>query len=173
MTGVRLHPPGRTDKNLCRCFGAPARRVFPDHLITYFCRSFGAPARRVSPDHLITYFCFDKDRTLLVRSAQRRALEYAYFCFRSPSPVRAFSNQPLLHNRKPTEPVSEGRFSPRTRRFRELCARLPVTRWRCRRHSLGANRFVAAEVPFLRGQVTMLDYTGENTRRTWLNKLIQ
>ena len=25
---------GRTDKNLCRCFGAPARRVFPDHLIT-------------------------------------------------------------------------------------------------------------------------------------------
>ena len=28
-----LHPPGRTDKNLCRCFGAPARRVFPDHLI--------------------------------------------------------------------------------------------------------------------------------------------
>ena len=24
-----------TDKNLCRCFGAPARRVFPDHLITY------------------------------------------------------------------------------------------------------------------------------------------
>jgi hypothetical protein len=35
LTGVRLHPPGRTDKNLCRCFGAPARRVFPDHLITY------------------------------------------------------------------------------------------------------------------------------------------
>ena len=34
LTGVRLHPPGRTDKNLCRCFGAPARRVFPDHLIT-------------------------------------------------------------------------------------------------------------------------------------------
>jgi hypothetical protein len=32
LTGVRLHPPGRTDKNLCRCFGAPARRVFPDHL---------------------------------------------------------------------------------------------------------------------------------------------
>ena len=29
------------------------------------------------------------------------------------------------------------------------------------------------EVPFLRGQVTMLDYTGENTRRTWLDKLIQ
>ena len=37
LTGVRLHPPGRTDKNLCRCFGAPARRVFPDHLITYHC----------------------------------------------------------------------------------------------------------------------------------------
>ena len=33
LTGVRLHPPGRTDKNLCRCFGAPARRVFAD-LIT-------------------------------------------------------------------------------------------------------------------------------------------
>ena len=40
LTGVRLHPPGRTDKNLCRCFGAPATharrphgRVFPDHLI--------------------------------------------------------------------------------------------------------------------------------------------
>ena len=38
LTGVRLHPPGRTDKNLCRCFGAPAThvrrphgRVFPDH----------------------------------------------------------------------------------------------------------------------------------------------
>ena len=31
LTGVRLHPPGRTDKNLCRCFGAPARRVSPDH----------------------------------------------------------------------------------------------------------------------------------------------
>ena len=23
------YPPGRTDKKLCRCFGAPARRVFP------------------------------------------------------------------------------------------------------------------------------------------------
>ena len=41
LTGVLLHPPGRTDKNLCRCFGAPATharrphgRVFPDHLIT-------------------------------------------------------------------------------------------------------------------------------------------
>jgi hypothetical protein len=34
-TGVRHHPPGRTDKNLCRCFGAPACRVFPDHLIQY------------------------------------------------------------------------------------------------------------------------------------------
>ena len=22
LTGVRHHPPGRTDKNLCRCFGA-------------------------------------------------------------------------------------------------------------------------------------------------------
>ena len=40
LTGVRLHPPGRTDKHLCRCFGAPATharrphgRVFPDHLI--------------------------------------------------------------------------------------------------------------------------------------------
>ena len=33
LTGVRHHPPGRTDKHLCRCFGAPARRVFPDHLI--------------------------------------------------------------------------------------------------------------------------------------------
>ena len=32
LTGVRLHPPGRTDKKLCRCFGAPVRRVFPDHL---------------------------------------------------------------------------------------------------------------------------------------------
>ena len=34
LTGVQLHPPGRTDENLCRCFGAPARRVFPDHLIS-------------------------------------------------------------------------------------------------------------------------------------------
>jgi hypothetical protein len=57
---------GRTDKNLCRCFGAPARRVFPDHLITCTLSPsaradrqeplpmFGAPARRVSTDHLIT-----------------------------------------------------------------------------------------------------------------------
>ena len=36
LTGVRLHPPGRTDENLCRCFGAPACRVFPDHLITTY-----------------------------------------------------------------------------------------------------------------------------------------
>ena len=28
-----LGDPGRTDKNLCRFFGAPARWVFPDHLI--------------------------------------------------------------------------------------------------------------------------------------------
>ena len=33
LTGVRHHPPGRTDKLFCRCFGAPARRVFPDHPI--------------------------------------------------------------------------------------------------------------------------------------------
>ena len=39
LTGVRLHPPGRTDKNLCRCFGAPACRVFPDRLITYLISS--------------------------------------------------------------------------------------------------------------------------------------
>ena len=35
LTGVRHHPPGRTDKNLCRCFGAPACRGFPfspDHV---------------------------------------------------------------------------------------------------------------------------------------------
>ena len=57
LTGVRLHPPGRADKNLCRCFGAPARRVFPlSYLLTYhqlFCRCFGAPACRAFPDHLI------------------------------------------------------------------------------------------------------------------------
>ena len=40
LTGVRHHPPGRTDKNLCRCFGAPVRRVFPDHLITVHLSSF-------------------------------------------------------------------------------------------------------------------------------------
>ena len=70
LTGVRHHPPGRTDKNLCRCFGAPARRVFPDHLITgknIVRRSTPsriphppahhprvAPACRVFPDHLIS-----------------------------------------------------------------------------------------------------------------------
>jgi hypothetical protein len=32
LTGVRHHPSRRTDKNLCRCFGAPACRVF---LITF------------------------------------------------------------------------------------------------------------------------------------------
>ena len=34
---------GRTDKTLCRCLGAPACRVFPDHLITRL-----APLRRVA-----------------------------------------------------------------------------------------------------------------------------
>ena len=35
-TGVRHHPPGRTDKNLCRCFGAPAARfsLITDHWAT-------------------------------------------------------------------------------------------------------------------------------------------
>ena len=37
---------------LCRCFGAPARRVFPDHLITYFTTlrkvsAVNAPTERV------------------------------------------------------------------------------------------------------------------------------
>jgi hypothetical protein len=31
---VRWGSPGRTDENICRCFGAPACRVFPHHLIT-------------------------------------------------------------------------------------------------------------------------------------------
>jgi hypothetical protein len=51
LTGVRLHPPGRTDKHLCRCFGAPATharrphgRVFPDHLITRGTRDRLTPA---------------------------------------------------------------------------------------------------------------------------------
>jgi hypothetical protein len=56
LTGVRLHPPGRTDKNLCRCFGAPARRVSPDHLITccfpsrsvFQPQKFACPTRRKS-----------------------------------------------------------------------------------------------------------------------------
>ena len=30
----RHHPLRRTDKILCRCFGAPVRQAFPDHLIT-------------------------------------------------------------------------------------------------------------------------------------------
>ena len=30
LTDVRLHPPGRTDKILCRCFGAPATRTHDD-----------------------------------------------------------------------------------------------------------------------------------------------
>jgi hypothetical protein len=47
LTGVRHHPPGRTDKNLCRCFGAPAAG-FPDHLIT-FVSSF--------LDHLSAFCC--------------------------------------------------------------------------------------------------------------------
>ena len=51
LTGVSLHPPapkgGPTSKNLCRCFGAPARRVFPDHLIIIrsFVRSFPSRLR--------------------------------------------------------------------------------------------------------------------------------
>ena len=31
LTGVRHHPPGRTDKNLCRCFGAPATHARRPH----------------------------------------------------------------------------------------------------------------------------------------------
>ena len=31
LTGVRLHPPGRTDKHLCLCFGAPATHVRRPH----------------------------------------------------------------------------------------------------------------------------------------------
>ena len=41
-----VHPPERTDKNLCRCFGAPACRVFPGHLsYSYIWGSFdGCPS---------------------------------------------------------------------------------------------------------------------------------
>ena len=48
LTGVPLSPgtQGRTDKNLCRCFGAPARRVFPDHLITWSAGTRGLPQVR-------------------------------------------------------------------------------------------------------------------------------
>ena len=42
IVGVRVFTP--TDKNLCRCFGAPACRVFPDHLII-----FAAPSVFYSP----------------------------------------------------------------------------------------------------------------------------
>ena len=37
LTGARHHISARadTDKIFCRCFGAPACRVFPDHLITF------------------------------------------------------------------------------------------------------------------------------------------
>jgi len=31
---LSLGNPGRIDKNLCRFFGAPACRLFPDHLIS-------------------------------------------------------------------------------------------------------------------------------------------
>jgi hypothetical protein len=40
LTGVRHHPPGRTDKHLCRCFGAPARRVFPSPVCSASCLRF-------------------------------------------------------------------------------------------------------------------------------------
>ena len=63
LTGVRLHPPGRTDKNLCRCFGAPAThvrrphgRVFPEHLIiTYPPRT--APGRATTARPFSREFC--------------------------------------------------------------------------------------------------------------------
>ena len=49
LTGVRHHPPGRTDKNLCRCFGAPACRVFPDHLMISNALPQGRLPRRAAP----------------------------------------------------------------------------------------------------------------------------
>jgi len=55
---------GGPDKHLCRCFGAPARRVFPDHLITctlkkkknkaiFFVRAF-SPLGNLGSSHLIS-----------------------------------------------------------------------------------------------------------------------
>jgi hypothetical protein len=43
---ARLHPPGRTDRIFCRCFGAPARRVFPDHLIRNYVYTYYPPFER-------------------------------------------------------------------------------------------------------------------------------
>ena len=40
LTGVRLHPPRRTDKHLRRCFGAPGRGFSLITLITFFAKTF-------------------------------------------------------------------------------------------------------------------------------------
>jgi len=59
-TGVRLNPPGWTDKNLCRCFGAPARRIFPHHPIrvrdcrSLFCLPRDWPTRASSRSRAAT-----------------------------------------------------------------------------------------------------------------------
>ena len=62
LTGVRHNPPGRTDKNLCRCFGAPAYYLLTAltyYLLTGFSvtafnsrvtapRIFGPPAKKLA-----------------------------------------------------------------------------------------------------------------------------
>ena len=75
---VRLHPgiiPRRTDKNVCRFFGAPPRlaacRVFPDNLITYFTCQYadGGGAGVLSPGGRVLWaaVCLERVTAALVR----------------------------------------------------------------------------------------------------------
>ena len=95
LTGVRLHPPGRTDKNFCRCFGAPARRVFPDHLITPSLR-----VASISPLCGFARWCCDGGGARLrggsVRNRGRQRDHQGGAAARPPHrPTPAFSRRPL------------------------------------------------------------------------------
>ena len=56
LTGVRHHPPGRTDKNLCRCFGAPVRRV-SYHLITDRFKGSATTSPPLTTESPTTHYC--------------------------------------------------------------------------------------------------------------------
>ena len=87
----RYHPVSKTgaDKNLCRCFGAPVRRVFPDHLIRV--------SKQVKQANTVTHLTTDR---LEIGRSLSTTPEVLKFCgarcaHSSPSP-RGRRDQPRL-----------------------------------------------------------------------------